>query len=166
MPNPMNLPLTLGIIVLVMIVIAIAIEVSRMRSATLKRVRVSSAPPRRSQHLEKRMLSAFQGPRNEYGDCFAEFSVWRQADSTRMDVRTKGEWQLLNMFTKSLIVRHLWQTLQGFVKGTVLVRVDVGAPGAILWNAAQNEHFDDKGVVAPWIPVKGRTGTLISGPGR
>ena len=159
----MNLPLTLGIILLVAIGLAIAIEFGRMRSVKRRRLRAASAPPRRLQHLEKRMLSAFAGPRKEYGDCFAEFSIWRQSEHTRMDVRTKGDWQLLNVFTRSLIIRHLWQTLQGFVKGTVLVQVDFGSPGAILWNAAQTERFDDKGVVPPWIAGKGRAGTLISG---
>jgi hypothetical protein len=159
----MNLPLTLGAILLAIVCLAIAIEVGRLRSTKHRRLQVATAPPRRSEHLEKRMLSAFAGPRKEYGDCFAEFSVWRQSDNTRMDVKTKGNWLGLNVFTRSLIVRHLWQTLQGFVKGTVLVRVDFGAPGAILWNAAQAEHFDDKGVVAPWLPAKGRAGTLISG---
>lgn len=159
----MNLTLELGIITLLVVALGIAIEVARLRSRKNRLKRAEGAPARRSPHLEKRMVAAFDGPRREYGDCFAEFSVWRQADHTRMDVTTKGEWRLLNLFTRSLIVRHLWQTLQGLVKGAVLVRVDFGAPGAMLWNAAQTEHFDDKGITPPWVPVKGRAGTLISG---
>ena len=159
----MNLPLTLGVILLVVIGLAIVVEIGRMRAIKHRRLRAANAPPRRALHLEKRMLAAFAGPRKEYGDCFAEFSIWRQSDGTRMDVRTKDDWQLLNVFTRSLIVRHLWQTLAGFVKGTVLVRVDFGTPRQMLWNAAQTEHFDDKGVVPPWIAAKGRAGTLISG---
>jgi hypothetical protein len=110
------------------------------------------------------MVSAFEGPRKTYGDIFAEFSIWRQLDNTRMDVRTKGGWSLLNLFTRSLIVRHLWQTLEGLVSGTVLVNVDAGSKDAILWTEAQTAKFNDCGVLAPWVPVKGRAGTLISGP--
>ena len=99
-----------------------------------------------------------------YGDIFVEFSVWRQSDNARMDVRTRGEWEVLNVFTRSLIVRHLWQTLAELVKGTAVVRIDLGSPNAMVWSAAQTEAFDDKGVAAPWMPARGRAGTLISGP--
>ena len=161
----MNLTLTIGIILLVFAGLAIVIEVSRMNAKKRKRKRASAAPPRRSPHLEKRMVAAFAGPRQTYGDCFAEFSVWRQLDNTRMDVRTRDAWQVLNAFTRSLIVRHLWQTLEGFVHGTVLVSVDSGSPDAILWTAEQTAAFNDCGVVAPWLPTKGgRVGTLMSGP--
>ncbi len=161
----MNLTLTIGLILLVFLGLAIAIEVSRLNAKKRRRKRASLAPPRRSQHLEKRMVAAFAGPRQTYGDCFAEFSVWRQLDSTRMDVRTRGPWQALNAFTRSLIVRHLWQTLEGLVHGSVLVSVDSGSRDAILWTAEKTAEFNDCGVVAPWIPKKGgRVGTLISGP--
>jgi hypothetical protein len=143
----MNLPLAIGIAVLVIISFAIANEMGRMRTKTVRRQRASIEPPRRSQHLEKRMVSAFAGPRKTYGDCFAEFSVWRQAENTR-----------------SMTVRYLWQALDGLVKGPVTVNVDLGSRDAMVWSKAANDAFKDKGVVPPWIPVKGRVGTLISGP--
>jgi hypothetical protein len=160
----MNLPLAIGIAVLVIISFAIANEMGRMRTKTVRRQRASIEPPRRSQHLEKRMVSAFAGPRKTYGDCFAEFSVWRQAENTRMDVRTKGGWHVLDLFTRSMTVRYLWQALDGLVKGPVTVNVDLGSRDAMVWSKAANDAFKDKGVVPPWIPVKGRVGTLISGP--
>jgi hypothetical protein len=160
----MNLPLTIGIVLLVIIGLAIAIEFNRGRSKKLRRQRAAIAPPRRSLHLEKRMVAAFEGPRKTYGDVFAEFSIWRQVDNTRMEVRTKGGWTLLNLFTRSMIVRHLWKTLAGLVNGNVHVNVDLGSRHAMVWTAAQTEQFDDQGVQPPWIPVKGRAGTLISGP--
>ena len=160
----MNLPLTFGIIVLAVVSLAIVIELTRVRSRRRRRLRATTAPPRRSKTLERRMLEAFTGPRKVYGDLFAEFSVWRQSENARMDVRTRGDWQVLNVFTRSLIARHLWQTLADLVKGTAVVRVDLGTPDAIVWNATATERFNDEGVVPAWVPVKGRVGTLISGP--
>jgi hypothetical protein len=160
----MNLPLTIGIAVLVIITLAIVIEMGRSRSKKLRRQKAAIAPPRRSQHLERRMVSAFAGPRKTYGDCFAEFSIWRQMDTTRMDVRTKGAWLVLDLFTRSMTVRYLWQMLDALVKGPVTVNVDLGSRDAMVWSKAANDAFNDKGVVPPWIPVKGRVGTLISGP--
>jgi hypothetical protein len=160
----MNVPLTVGIVLLIVISFAIAIEMNRLQSTKRRRLRTSTAPPRRSPHLEKRMIAAFSGPSSIYGDCFAEFSIWRQSDNTRMDVKTRAAWQVLNVFTRSLILRHLWQTLAGFVKGTILISVDAGTSHAIMWSAKETEQFNDCGVRAPWLPSKGRVGTLISGP--
>lgn len=160
----MNLPLTIGIAVLVIISLAIAVEMGRTRSKKLRRQKAAIAPPRRSQHLERRMVAAFAGPRKTYGDCFAEFSIWRQLDTTRMDIRTKGAWHVLDLFTRSMTVRYLWQALDGLVKGPVTVNVDMGSRDAMVWSQAANDAFNDKGVVPPWVPVKGRVGTLISGP--
>jgi hypothetical protein len=160
----MNLPLSIGILILVIISLGIGIELGRMRSTKRRRQRARIAPPRRSPHLEKRMVAAFAGPRKTYGDVFAEFSIWRQAENTRMDVRTKGGWLLLNLFTRSLTVRHLWQMLETLVNGTVVVNVDYGTRDAMVWTEKQTDEFNDCGVLAPWVPIKGRVGTLISGP--
>jgi hypothetical protein len=160
----MNVPLAVGVLLLVVIGLAILIEVSRLQSTKRRRKRASVAPPRRSPYLEKRMVAAFVGPRNAYGDCFAEFSVWRQQDTTRMDLRTRGGWSVLDMFTRSLVLRYLWQTLAGLVKGAVTINVDLGTRHAMVWTAADTAQFNDNGVVAPWMPSKGRAGTLISGP--
>jgi hypothetical protein len=159
----MNVPLTIGIVLLIIISLAIAIELNRLRSTKRRRLRASIAPPRRSPHLEKRMIAAFAGPTKIHGECFAEFSIWRQSDNTRMDVKTRGPWAVLDVFTRSLILRHLWQTLEGFVKGTILISVDAGTSRAMLWSAKETEQFNDRGVRAPWLPSTGRVGTLISG---
>jgi hypothetical protein len=144
--------------------LAVGIELGRARSKQRRRRRAADAPPRRSAQLEKRMVAAFAGPRKAYGDCFAEFSVWRQLDTTRMDVRTKGEWLRLDLFTRSLTVRHLWQMLADLVNGPVIVSVDLGSRNAMLWTAQHTAEFNDCGVLAPWVPVRGRAGTLLSGP--
>jgi hypothetical protein len=161
----MNLPLTIGIILLAFVCLAIGIEIARINSKKRRRQRATIAPPRRSAQLEKRMVAAFEGPRKAHGDIFAEFSVWRQLDFTRMDVRTKPGWRVLDLFSRSLTVRHLWHTLSGLVNGKVIVNIDLGSPHAMIWSAKQTEDFNDCGVVAPWQPSKsGRVGTLISGP--
>jgi hypothetical protein len=158
-----NLTLELSIVVLVVVGIGIAIEVNRLAASRRRKQRASSAPARRSYHLERHMAEAFRGPRKAYGDVFAGFSVMRQANTTQMDVSTKGPWQSLNLFTRSLIVRHLWRSLEKLARNTVTVRVDPGAPGSMLWTAKQTAEFNDGGKMEPWAPARGRAGTLISG---
>jgi hypothetical protein len=158
-----NLTLELGIVVLVVIGLGIVIEVYRLAAAKRRKRRAAALPARRSPHLERRMAEAFRGPREAYGDVFAGFSVMRQADMTQMDLSTKGPWQTLNLFTRSLIIRHLWRSLEKLARNTVTVRVDPGAPGSMLWTAKQTAEFNDGGKMEPWAPARGRAGTLISG---
>jgi hypothetical protein len=158
-----NLTLELGIVVLVVMAIGIGIEVYRLAAAKRRKRRAAMGPARRSPHLERRMADAFRGPREAYGDVFAGFSVMRVADTTQMDVATKGPWQTLNLFTRSLIVRHLWRSLEKLARNTVTVRVDAGAAGAMLWTAKQTAEFNDGGKMEPWAPARGKAGTLISG---
>lgn len=159
----MNLTLAAGLFVLAAVALGIGIEIYRLRMAKRRKKRTGQAP-RRLPQLERRMADAFSGPRAIYGDCFAEFSIWRQAETTRMDVFTKQAWTALNIFTRSLIVRHLWRQLSAFAKNSVLVHVDPGTPNAMVWSAATTAQFDDKGVLEPWAPARGRVGTLLSGP--
>jgi hypothetical protein len=159
-----NLTLTAGLFLLAVVLLGIGIEVYRLRSRKRRRRKVAQAPPRRLPQLERRMADAFSGPRAVYGDLFAEFSVWRHAETTRMDVATRDPWLALNAFTQSLILRHLWQSLSNFARNTVLVHVDPGTPRAIVWSAVSTENFNDGGKLEPWAPAKGRVGTLISGP--
>ena len=159
----MNVPLAIGIAVLCAIVLGIAIEVSRLRAAKIRRARAAGKAPQRSMHLEREMAPAFGGPRSAYGECFARFSIWRQLETTRMEIWTSGPWQALNLFTRSLILRHLWQSLVKLTKTTVIISVDAGGPGAMVWNAQSNAQFNDGGVQPPWAPARGRAGTLISG---
>lgn len=159
----MNVPVTLGVLTLIVVAIAIVVEVGRKRADAKKRRRAANAPPQRRPHLERQMLAAFEGPRKTYGEIFGSFSVWRQYETTRMEISTGAPWLGLNTFTRSLIVRHLWRMLETFAKTTAVVYVDTGAPGAMVWTAASTAAFDDCGVAEPWAPAKGRAGTLISG---
>jgi len=160
----MNLPLAAGVLLLAIVLLGIGIEVYRLQARKRRRRVAVSAPPRRLPHLERRMADAFSGPRAVYGDLFAEFSIWRQSDTTRMDVATRDPWHGLNAFTQSLILRHLWRSLTEFARNNVLVHVDSGTPRAIVWSAMSTENFNDGGKLEPWAPVKGRVGTLYTGP--
>ena len=159
----MNPMLAIGILLLSAIVLAIVIELGRARATKRRQRRAMKAPPKRMPHLEQRMAAAFEGPRRSYGPCFAEFSIWRQYETTRMDVGTTGTWRALNDFTRALAVRHLWRALVKLTGGTVVVHVDPGTPTAILWTQASTDEFKDFGMTEPWAPAKGRVGTLISG---
>jgi hypothetical protein len=61
-------------------------------------------------------------------------------------------------------VRHLWLTLRKLTqeKVNVTVAVDAGTPTELKWTALETEHFDDRGVKAPWAPTVGPAGTLVS----
>ena len=158
----MNLTLELGIVVLVVIGLGIAIEVYRLSAAKRRKRRAASGPARRSPHRApdgRRLPRTARGVRR----CVFRLSVMRVADTTQMDVATKGPWQTLNLFTRSLIVRHLWRSLEKLARNTVTVRVDPGAPGSMTWTVKQTAEFNDGGVPDPWSPAKGRVGTLISG---
>jgi hypothetical protein len=159
----MNVPLAVGVAVFCAIALGIAIELARLRAAKRRRARVMSKAPQRSMHLEREMAPAFKGPRSAYGECFARFSIWRHFDTTRMEIWTSGPWEALNLFTRSLILRHLWLSLVTLTKTQVVISVDAGAPNAMVWNAQMNEQFKDGGVPAPWARATGRAGTLISG---
>ena len=158
----MNVTPTAGIVLLAVVLLGI-IEVYRLRSHKRRR-EAALALTRRLPQLERRMTDAFSGPRAVYGDLFAEFSIWRHAETTRMDVATRDPWLTLNAFTQSLILRHLWRSLANFARSSVLVQVDPGTPRALVWSATSTENFNDGGNLEPWAPAKGRVGTLLPGP--
>jgi hypothetical protein len=130
---------------------------ARRREAALSRVRELPL-------LEKEMAEkAFAGPQKVYGAIFTGFSVLGSVRHVRMDVQTRPEFHRNNVFTKLMIVRHLWRTLKATTPGTAEVVVDNGTPNRITWTEAHDAKFDDRGIREPWLPVTGPAGTLISG---
>ena len=103
------------------------------------------------------MRAAFEGPRAEYGDIFVSYMVWRRERETRLELFAGDPWLSLNEFTRSLIVRHLWRTLEALAKGSVVI---VDSPSQ-QWTKQIDEQFDDNGM-DPWgtTPAYGRS----SGP--
>jgi hypothetical protein len=143
---------------LLALALLIVIEVVRMRAAHKTRVRMRPRHPRRQPALEDRMRSAFEGPRAAYGDIFVSYMIWRRERETRLELFAGDPWLALNEFTRSLVVRHLWRTLEALAKGSVVI---VDSPSQ-QWSKQIDEQFDDNGM-DPWTPVPAAYGRS-SGP--
>jgi hypothetical protein len=146
------IPLILASTALLALALLIVIEVVRTRAAQRARTRVRARHPRRQPQIEDQLRSAFEGPRAAYGDIFVSYMVWRRERETRLELFAGDPWMALNAFTRSLVVRHLWRSLEGIAKGSIVI---VDSP-AQQWSKAIDENFDDSGVLAPWeelVPV-------------
>jgi hypothetical protein len=128
-------------VLLLMIVIEIAIVRARNRPKKVQLHRHA----RRQVLLEDRMHAALVGPRQQYGEVFASFMIWRQGRETRMELYANDPWLALNEFTRSLVVRHVWRALERMAGGSVVV---VDQPPQE-WSAAIDKTFDDRGI-DPW----------------
>ncbi len=131
-------------------------EVLRLRANTRKRVKVRHRHPRRQPMLEERIRDAFIGPRGQFGEIFVSYMVWKRENETRLELFSGTPWLALNVFTRSLIVRHLWRTLEALTQGSVVI---VDQPPQ-QWTQKIDAAFDDRGV-DPWGP---RPGFGIDGP--
>jgi hypothetical protein len=141
-------PLVLASAVLFALVVMIAVEVLRLRAGARRpKVRHRHRHPRRQEVLEDRIRGAFDGPRELYGDIFVNYMIWRRETETRLELFAGAPWLLLNEFTRSLVVRHLWRALEALVQGSVVI---VDTPSQ-QWSKAIDARFDDRGV-DPWNP--------------
>ena len=125
-----------------MIVVELMILQSRKKP---KKRAVAHRHARRQPLLEDRMRDALEGPRAQYGEIFTSYMIWKKENETRMELFTGDPWLGLNAFTRSLVVRHLWRTLEKLSKGSVVV---VDSPPQ-QWTAEIDEAFDDQGI-DPW----------------
>jgi hypothetical protein len=73
--------------------------------------------------------------------------VWRRETETRLELFAGDPWLVLNEFTRSLVVRHLWRALETLVQGSVVI---VDTPSQ-QWSKTIDAAFDDRGV-DPWGP--------------
>jgi hypothetical protein len=146
------IPLYLISAALLALALMIVIEVLRLHAGPRVKTPVRRRP-RRQPVLEERMRSAFEGPRQDYGEIFVSYAVWRRENQTRLELFSGDPWLQLNEFTRSIIVRHLWRALEALVQGSVVV---VDAPQQ-MWTAEINLKFDDKGI-DPWKPGAPRSG--------
>ena len=62
----------------------------------------------------------FDGPREQFGDIFVNYMVWRRETETRLELFAGDPWLRLNEFTRSLVVRHLWRR-RALVQGSVVI---------------------------------------------
>ena len=148
-------PVILASAVLLALVVMIAIEVLHLRAGA-RRPKVRHRHPRRQELLEDRIREAFDGPREQYGDIFVNYMVWRRETETRLELFAGDPWLRLNEFTRCLVVRHLWRALEALVQGSVVI---VDRPSQ-QWSKTIDATFDDRGV-DPWNP---RPPTFGSGP--
>jgi hypothetical protein len=132
---------------LLALALLIVIEVLRLRSGARRRVRVRHRHPRRQPILEDRIRDAFDAPREQFGEIFVSYMVWRRENETRLELFSGAPWTKLNSFTRALIVRHLWRALEALAQGSVVI---VDAPPQ-QWSKTVDAAFDDRGV-DPWGP--------------
>ena len=141
------IPMYLVSAALLALALMIAIEVFRFRAGSRRRVKVTQRRPRRQPILEDRIRDAFEGPQTQFGEIFVSYMVWRRENETRLELFSGAPWAKLNTYTRSLIVRHLWRTLETLVQGSVVI---VDAPPQ-QWSKSVDAGFDDRGV-DPWGP--------------
>ena len=126
------------------LVVMIAIELGRMRASRRTPVQTGSRHPRRQPLLEERMRDAFAGPVEKYGEIFVSYMVWRR-QQTRLELFSADKWLQLSEFTRAIVVRHLWRSLERLAKGSVVI---VDSPPQT-WSAEIDRRFDDQGI-DPW----------------
>jgi hypothetical protein len=141
------IPVLLVSAALLALALMIAIEVGRLRMGGRTRVKVRHRHPRRQPVVEDRIREAFEAPRAQFGEIFVSYMVWRRENETRLELFSGAPWQKLNEFTRSLVVRHLWRTLEALVQGSVVI---VDQPQQ-QWSKSIDAAFDDRGV-DPWGP--------------
>ena len=144
--------LVIAVVALISLAGMIGVEITRQRKrasvVTPKRV-----VPRRQPLLEDRIKSAFDGPREKHGDIFVSYAIWKRDHETRMELFAADPFAKLNEFTRCLIVRHLWRSLEELSTGAVVV---VDSPPQV-WTRTVNDGFRDHGI-DPWqriIPAVG-----------
>jgi hypothetical protein len=137
--------LFLASVALIVLIVMIGIEIAVLRArAKRKTVRVPKHA-RRQVLLEDRMQNALIAPRQQYGEIFSSYMIWKQGLETRMELTSTGPWRQLNEFTRSLVVRHIWRALERFSKGCVVI---VDEPRQE-WTAEVDRAFNDHGI-DPW----------------
>jgi hypothetical protein len=153
------IPVYLVSAALLALALMIVIEVAQLYAGKRTLVRTPKRRPRRQLVLEERMWTAFEGPRAQFGEIFISYTIWRRDSETRLELFSGDPWLRLNEFTRSLVVRHLWRTLEAIVASAVVI---VDAP-AQQWNKAIDATFDDKGI-DPWGPRPPRPPTFAPEP--
>jgi hypothetical protein len=137
------LALIIAITAIVILPLLIGYE---LRRRARPRVRVKSAnKPRRLPYLEERVRQALDHTKQQFGEVFTSYKVWSVDKETRLEIEAAPKWKRLSEFTRSLIVRHLWRTLEAVSSGSVVIVDDP----PMEWTREVNLAFRDRGV-DPW----------------
>jgi hypothetical protein len=126
------------------LMIGIELAVVRSRKRPVKK-RYSHRHARRQPLLEDRLRDALDEPIAQYGPVFTSYMIWKKDQETRMELFSGDPWLNLNEFTRAIVLRHIWRTLEKLAKGAVVV---VDQPPQE-WSAAIDKAFDDRGI-DPW----------------
>lgn len=133
--------LALAIAALVALVVLVALE---MYQRAHPRVRPKPPPrgPRRLQHLEAYVAGAVDETKQQFGEIFVDYRVWREDQETRLELTSAPPWRRMSEFTRCLCVRHLWRALESVASGAVVV---VDRP-LQRWTKDEDAVFRDRGV--------------------
>jgi hypothetical protein len=101
--------------------------------------------PRRQPHIEDRVREALDETKHRFGNVFESYRVWKIDRETRLELRAAPPWRKLSEFTRCIILRHLWRSLEAVAQGSVVI---VDTPEQ-RWSAEVNVKFFDRGV-DPW----------------
>src|SRR5487761_2102049 len=137
------LALTIAITAIVILPLIIVYELRRRKRP---RVRANDPrAPRRLPYLEERVREALENTKQQFGEIFTGYKVWKVDKETRLEIEAAPKWKRLSEFTRSLIVRHLWRTLEAVAGGSVVIDGDP----PMKWTREVNFAFRDRGV-DPW----------------
>lgn len=134
------LALALAIAALVALIVLTVYEMHR-RSHPVVRMK-PARKPRRLPLIEAHVGGAIDETKQQFGEIFTDFRVWRDDRETRLELVTAAPWRRMSEFARCLCVRHLWRALESVASGPVVV---VDRPPQ-RWSREENEAFRDRGV--------------------
>jgi hypothetical protein len=137
------LALMIAIAAMVMLPVLVGYELHRRKNPRPREQSPRAA--RRLVYLEERVREALDHTKQQFGEIFTSYKVWKVDHETRLELETTPKWKRLSEFTRCLIVRHLWRTLEAVAHGTIVVVDDP----PMEWTREVNLSFRDRGI-DPW----------------
>ena len=134
--------LALAIAALVALVVLVALEMLYLRRRPKTRLKATPRGPRRMPLLEEYVAGAVTETKEQFGEIFVGYRVWRSDRETRLELQTAPPWRRMSEFTRCLVVRHLWRALESAASGAVVV-VDLPPQR---WAKEEDAVFRDRGV--------------------
>ena len=132
-------------LVLAALTLMIGIEIAVIRNRKKPKKAHVHRHARRQPLLEDRMRESLDEPNAQYGQIFTSYVIWKHGQQTRMELFSGDPWAQLNEFTRAIVVRHIWRTLEKLARGSVVI---VDQPPQE-WSEQVDKNFDDRGI-DPW----------------
>ena len=134
------LALGLAIGSLLALIVLVVFELHR-RAHPVQRAK-PERKPRRLPLIEEHIGGAIDETKQQFGEIFTSYRVWRDDRETRLELTTAAPWRRMSEFARALCVRHLWRALQSVSSGAVVV---VDRPPQ-RWSREEDAVFRDRGV--------------------